>query len=142
MDKNTPVSAVMTANPICLDPNATMEQVEAVFEDQQINHLPICEKDQVVGMISRVDYLKLLHSFTAFDTAESREYNQAMLTRILVEEVMAKDVVSTHPGATVADVAAIFRENRFHALPVVGDQDGRIIGIVTVMDLLNFAFEQ
>jgi CBS domain-containing protein len=50
-------------------------------------------------------------------------------------ELMTDDVKSVHPVATVAECAALMRDHRVGALPVVDDQ-GHLMGIVTDRDLV------
>jgi len=53
-----------------------------------------------------------------------------------VEDAMSTDLVTIRPDATVAEAEAIFEEHDFNALPVV-DDDGRLVGILTKLDLLG-----
>lgn len=140
MDVSTTISAVMTTEVRTITPEATMAIVQELFRTHSIHHLPVVENDQVVGMVSKTDYLMLLHGFTLFNTKESRDFNQVVLTTLTVREVMSKKVATINPEDTLEMAAGIFRENRFHALPVVEKHSKKLVGIITVMDLLNFAF--
>lgn len=139
MDKSTAIGAVMTTDVIAIAPDETMDQVRDIFQSNHIHHLPVVEEGKVVGIISYSDYLKLLHGFTIFNTEKSEAYNAAILRSLLVSEVMTRQVATLHPEDSVMVAAGIFRENLFHALPVI-DQHGQLVGIVTTFDLLNFAF--
>lgn len=139
MDKSTAIGAVMTTDVIAIAPDETMDQVRDIFQSNHIHHLPVVEEGKVVGIISYSDYLKLLHGFTIFNTEKSEAYNAAILRSLLVSEVMTRQVATLHPEDSVMVAAGIFRENLFHALPVI-DQHSQLIGIVTTFDLLNFAF--
>ena len=44
-------------------------------------------------------------------------------------------------SATIKEVAEIFLDAEFHALPVV-DQNNKLMGIVTTTDLINYLLEQ
>lgn len=140
MDKNAPVSTIMSSPVVWIEPQKTMEEVRDFFVSNNINHLPVCENGRIAGMISRVDYSRLEHHFTVFNTAESREHNRAILQRLLASDVMSKDVETIGPDATLEDAARIFQENRFHALPVVNPDTREMVGIITAMDLLNYAY--
>jgi CBS domain-containing protein len=53
-------------------------------------------------------------------------------------EVMARKVVTAHPGMSIAQIADLLISNRISAVPVVtGDND--VIGIITESDLLHRA---
>ena len=141
MDKNTPVGLIMTTDLITVGPNDTMDKVQDIFRKHRINHLPVVEADKVVGILSQKDYLKLLHGFTLFKTHKSAEYNDAILRSLLVKEVMIKQVALLSPDDSVELAAGYFRENLFHAMPVV-DEDEKLVGIISTYDLLNFAFSE
>ena len=53
---------------------------------------------------------------------------------------MTQPVVAVYPEDTAEIAVGMFRENRFHAMPVVDKESRKLVGIITVMDLLNFAF--
>lgn len=139
VDKTTPVAEIMTERVIVVRPNETMDVVQDIFRKNNIHHIPVVDNGQVVGMISHADYLKLLHGFTLFKTKKSDEYNDAILRSLLVKEVMTKQVATLGPDDSLEVAAGFFRENLFHALPVV-DEDNLLVGIVTTYDLLNYAY--
>jgi len=139
MDKTTKVGAVMTTEVITVGPNDTMDKVQDIFRKHNIQHVPIVDQRKVVGMVSKADYLKLLHGFTLFRTNKSEEYNDAIMRSLLVKEVMTRQVATLRPEDSVELAAGFFRENYFHALPVI-DKEMNLVGIVTTYDLLNYAF--
>ncbi|MFD0899184.1 CBS domain-containing protein [Actinomadura sediminis] len=59
---------------------------------------------------------------------------------MLIREVMTTPVVTIAPRATVRQAIRVLHEHDVTAAPVVGD-DGRMVGIVSEMDLLRGAFE-
>ncbi len=139
VDKTTRVADIMTEKVIVVRPEETMDAVQDIFRKNNIHHIPVLDRGRVVGMISHSDYLKLLHGFTLFKTKKSDEYNDAILRSLLVREVMTRQVATLGPEDTVELAAGFFRENLFHALPVV-DEENMLVGIVTTYDLLNFAY--
>ena len=141
MDKSTTVGQIMTTKVICVRPDDTMDKVQDIFRKNNIHHIPVVDEGKVKGIISKGDYLKLLHGFTLFKTQKSEEYNNAILRSLLAREVMTRQVAVLNSDDTLELAAGYFRENLFHALPIV-DEDGSLIGIVTTYDLLNFAFSE
>ncbi len=139
IDKTTRIADIMTESVIVVRPTDTMETVQDIFRKHNIHHIPVVEEGRVVGILSHSDYLKLLHGFTLFKTRKSDEYNDAILRSLLVKEVMTKQVATIQPDDTVELAAGFFRENLFHALPVV-DEEGLLVGIVTTYDLLHHAY--
>ena len=53
-----------------------------------------------------------------------------------VKDVMSRDIVSLHAGATIHDALAMMTENRVSALPIVDRRD-HCVGIFTTTDLLD-----
>ncbi len=142
IDKTVTTATIMTTKVLFVRPDDTMDRVADIFEMNNIHHVPVIEENgKVVGIVSHADYHKLLHGFTLFKTEKSEEYNKAILRSMLVREVMTKQLATLRPEDTVETVAGFFRENLFHALPVV-DRQGKLVGIVTTYDLLNFAFNE
>ncbi|MGH1437266.1 MAG: CBS domain-containing protein [Lewinella sp.] len=141
MDTNRRLGDIMTTNVITVHLTTTMDVVSDIFEKKNIHHLPVVEKDgTVVGMISKSDYYQLQDSFTLFKRAAAERINQAVFRSLLASEVMSKQVAVLNPDDSVLMAAGYFRENLFHAIPIV-DEHHRILGIVTTYDLLNYAFQ-
>jgi CBS domain-containing protein len=52
---NTPVSEVMSPDPVCVSPSTTLEEARAMVTTKRIRHLPVVDNARVVGMISSGD---------------------------------------------------------------------------------------
>lgn len=59
---HAPVKAYMSTEVITSTPYATLEEVQNLIIDYNIGRLPIVEKDEIVGIISRTDLIKALHA--------------------------------------------------------------------------------
>jgi CBS domain-containing protein len=66
--------------------------------------------------------------------------HDAEVIGMLVREVMTTPVVTVPSGCTVRQAARLLYERNITAAPVL-DQQGRIVGIVSEMDLLRGVFE-
>lgn len=134
------VKDIMTTEVLFIDSKDTMDRVATVFETHPIHHLPVLEHGKVVGMISKMDYSKILHGLTLFKkNKKSEDLNKALLRSLLAREVMTKPAVTIGPDQTLRFAADIFKENLFHAIPVV-DDDGDLLGILSTFDLLVTAY--
>ena len=136
----TTVGQIMSTPVITIAPDDTMKKVQDIFRMNNIHHIPVTVNGKVVGIISKSDYLRLLHGFTLFKTEKSTEYNDAIMRSLLVDEVMTKQVATLEPEDTLEIAAGFFRENLFHALPVVSND--RLVGIITTFDLINYAYSE
>lgn len=56
-------------------------------------------------------------------------------------DVMQRSVVSLEPEVSLLDAHRLFVEEAIHGAPVV-DEEGRVIGVVTAMDLLRAVSEE
>ena len=125
-----PISAIMTRDIISLHPEDSLNIVERTFESKSFHHIPIVDtNNEICGMISKTDLLRL-----SAVRSEFSEYRQ-----IKVKDFMTPNVVVADPEITLVQVAAIFNENKFHAVPVVDGE--KVVGIVTTHDVLSAVFD-
>ena len=52
--------------------------------------------------------------------------------------IATKDVVSIPPTKSIKDTAKVMMEHQFRRLPITDPGSGKVLGIVTVMDILDF----
>ena len=57
---DTPLSAVMTGNPITVSPNDSLDSCMEIMTDKHIRHLPVLDDDQIIGMVSIGDVVKFI----------------------------------------------------------------------------------
>lgn len=60
---------------------------------------------------------------------------------VAIEDVMEQNVISVRPEADQEEVARMFQKYGFSALPVV-DEQGRMLGLVTVDDVIDVVIEE
>lgn len=53
----TPVEEIMTKNPVTAHPMEFVEEIAAIFHDQQIGCMPIVSNDKLVGFLTETDLL-------------------------------------------------------------------------------------
>lgn len=138
-DKRLKVAEIMTRNVICVSENTTMDEVAQLFKENDLHHIPVVKGSHVVGIISTTDLNKVMHHFTLFKVKNADAVNDSVLRSLLAKEVMSAPVATIHSDALLTTVASVFRENLFHALPVV-DGNGELAGMVTPYDLMNYAY--
>ena len=56
--KDTPISELMTKNPITVTPDNTIEECMNIMSGKRIRHLPVVEDNHLTGMISIGDVVK------------------------------------------------------------------------------------
>ena len=58
--RDTPISELMTKNPITVTPDNTIEECMNIMSGKRIRHLPVVEDNHLVGMISIGDAVKYI----------------------------------------------------------------------------------
>ncbi|SDH02751.1 CBS domain-containing protein [Winogradskyella thalassocola] len=133
-----PVSTIMSTNIITLNRADELETAELLFKRHKIRHIPVVKEKVIIGMLSYTDLLRI--SFAdAVDESET-EIETLVYNMFTIDQVMAKNVVTVNSDATIKEVAVILAQKEFHALPVV--DKGRLVGIVTTTDLINYLLKQ
>ena len=61
--KEVAVSTIMTSNPLTVMPPNSLEECMAIMVHKHIRHLPVLEKNKVVGVISIGDLVKSIIEF-------------------------------------------------------------------------------
>ena len=107
-----------------LAPTATIYDALTMMAEKGVGALPIVEEGRLLGILSERDYARkvLLQGRSSRDTA--------------VTEIMSSPVVSVSPSQTVEECMHIVTDKRIRHLPVV--ENGRIVGIVSIGDLVNW----
>lgn len=57
------VREVMTPDPITIDENTSLEQIVRLMEARNVKRFPVMRGDEIVGMVTRADFLTAIASF-------------------------------------------------------------------------------
>jgi predicted transcriptional regulator len=136
MKKREPVSKIMTSDVITLNHTDNLATAEQLFKENNIRHIPVVSGTSIIGILSLTDLLRI--SFA--DAASEGAVDTTVYNLFTLEQVMAKNIVSISPEATIKEAAEILSKKEFHALPVVND--GELAGIVTTTDMINYLLDQ
>ena len=117
----------MTKNLVTLSPKDNLSQVSEVFKTHSIHHIPVTEYTKIVGMVSKSDYLQYCKGWDARET----HYRMA---EAKVEDIMVKGLAKMEATDKINVALEIFKENLFHAIPIVEDE--KLVGIVTTYDII------
>ncbi len=118
----TQVSDIMTADPLVIQPSATVREAWAMMKEHGIRHVPVVDGAALVGIISITDIGRI----------------GATLPVILdrtVADSMTSNPLTIGPEEPIESAAAQMGLRKVYSLPVVAD--GRLVGIVTTYDLLD-----
>lgn len=126
------VADVMTPDPTCVHPDDLLLEAAAQMGQLRVRHLPVIDGDgHVIGMLSDRDVRSTIGEIRVID-AELPDWVQSLR----VADVMSQPVITTTRDQSCADAAAAFVRLCASAVPVV-DDDNRVVGIVSYIDLLR-----
>jgi len=138
MKRRELVSKIMSTNLITVNHTNNLVEAEKLFNENSIRHIPVVSGDDIIGILSLTDLLRV--SFVDAYGSDESDVDTSVYKMLSIEQVMVKKLISVSSTQTIKEVAEILAKNEFHALPVV--DDGKLIGIVTTTDLLNYLLEQ
>ena len=129
-------SDIMQVEVVTITPEASLKEVMLKLEDWDVRHLPVVEDGRLVGIISDRDMREFL--FPIVGPVENREIEEHGLERS-VAEVMAQEVVSVGPEEDLRTAIEVLLHYGIGAVPVVDDEDDRLLGIISYVDILKVA---
>ena len=134
MKKSVPVSEIMTKKVVTLNSQDSLVTAEELFKKYHIRHIPVVKGKKVLGMLSYTDLLRI--SFADAVDEDGETVDSVIYDMFNISQIMANDVVSVSSHTTIREVAEFLSKKEFHALPVA--DDGKLVGIVTTTDLINY----
>jgi acetoin utilization protein AcuB len=127
------IRELMTGGLITVHPGTSVQDARDLMVRKRIRHLPVTGPGGVlVGILTDRDIRLALPSRAT--SLSVREINH-LLTRLTVEEVMTRSVITIGPDRAARDGAQLMLEHRIGALPVL--DDGHLIGIITETDIVR-----
>ena len=110
----------MITDPITTNPDATVEEVDALCAKYRISGLPVVDGEgRLVGIITNRD-MRFVSGFERQTT--------------FVKDVMTSENLVTAPvGVAAGEVIALFAKHRVEKLPLI-DADGKLAGLITIKD--------
>ena len=104
---------------ITITPEESIREAQGIMDEEEISGLPVVMDGVVIGIISRRDIKPILNS----DSQKK------------VRDIMTEEVVTIEESTTPEEALDVAYENKVERLPVV--QNGKIVGIVTMRDILE-----
>ena len=134
MIRKTLVSTIMSKDVITLQCTDDLEAAEHLFKMNKIRHIPVVCDDEIKGMVSYTDLLRI--SFADAIGDDEMSIDSVVYNMFTIEQVMVKNLVSMPSTSTIKEVAELLSKKEFHAIPVV--DNNKLVGIVTTTDLIKF----
>jgi CBS domain-containing protein len=107
-----------------ISPNVTVYEALEKLAEKDIGALVVMDGTTLVGILSERDYVRKVY-------IKGRSSKETM-----VHEIMSTSCTSVSPTTTVDECMRCMTDQRCRHLPVV--EDGRVIGVVSIGDLVNW----
>ena len=106
-------------------PNASVYDALRMMSDKDVGALIVMENDKMVGILSERDYARkvVLLGKTSRET--------------LVSEIMSTRIVTIHPDQTVEEAMEVMNSKGIRHLPVVEDNSGELLGMISLRDVVR-----
>jgi acetoin utilization protein AcuB len=135
MEKST-VADWMTRTPITIDADASIMEALHVMKERDVRRLPVMHEGRLAGIVT--DRMLKDYSPGKASTLDTWEAHY-LLSKTLVKEAMNPQPHTVRPDAQLTDAAEIIRDHKLYGLCVV-DENGDLVGILTIKDLIEALF--
>jgi len=125
------VADYMTPDVRAATRSMSLADLEQSFERDDFNTYPVVEGGDVVGVVSKFDFLKCF-AFTTFSLVP--HYDDLM--KQTVGEVMTSEFVYVGPVTKLTRVLQLMVEHRLRSMPVI-DGEGRLVGMISREDVMR-----
>jgi CBS domain-containing protein len=145
------VRDIMDSNPATVSPDTAVEELVVVLREHGIPGVPVVDSaGHCVGMVTEADlvlpddqgdlhlphYINLFGGTVFLESLGRYEQRLRKAFASTAEDMMTREPDTVAPDATVKEAARLIHESGHNRLPVV-DEDGRLVGVVTRLDVLG-----
>jgi len=117
------VKDIMAKNVISIEHNKTVLDACKKYKEHKLGSLVVVNAGVIVGIITERDII------------ERVVINQKNPSKIKVEEIMSKNIITIHASAKIEQAAELMKKHNIKKLPVILNNE--FVGIITVTDLAN-----
>jgi CBS domain-containing protein len=125
------VGQYMTRQVRTVTRQTTLRELEALFEKFDFNAFPVVEGHEMVGLVTKFDFLKAF----AFTTGQLLPHYDELMNRP-VGEVMTEAVVHVEPAAPLTRALQLMVTLRARSFPVLAP-DKRLVGVIAREDIMR-----
>ena len=144
------VRDIMETTPVTVSPDTPVEEVVRTLREHELPGVPVVDGDgQCVGIVTEADlvlpdeqgdlhlphYISLFGGTVFLEPLGRFEHRLRKAFASTAADMMTSDPDAVGPETTVQEAAGLVHRSGHNRLPVV--DDGRLVGIVTRLDLLG-----
>lgn len=133
------VKEIMSREPVVISYDATLSEASELMQKHGIRRLPVVDREKMVAIITKSDLLRATPPPEQLKPYASVE---SYFARTKVRDILPAypRLITINQEAFVEQAAKIIRENKISGLPVV-DEEGRLVGVLSVNDILDAFLE-
>lgn len=127
------VRDVMSSPVVTVPPDMPFQDALRLMQERKFRRLPVVDaRGRVVGIVAERD---LLYASPSPATSLSVWEMNYMLSKIKIERLMTREVISTTPDTVLEAAAHLMVVHRLGGLPVM--EGGQVVGIITETDIFR-----
>ncbi len=127
----------MTRRPITVGRDVPVNEALKLMHDEKVRRLPVVDKHgKMIGIVSEKD---LLYASPSPATSLSIYELHYLLSKVKVQDVMTKKVITVNDDVPLEEVARIMADNKIGCVPVM--HEGELAGIITETDVFKILLE-
>jgi acetoin utilization protein AcuB len=124
------ISDVMKTNVISIPSSTSLAEARKIMEAHRIRRLPVIDRMHLEGIVTQKDLDKMGPSqLTTFNVHELA----FLVNRIMVKDVMRRDVITVPPDMTIEEAVSLAQSKRIGCLII--EDKCHVIGIATTNDI-------
>lgn len=121
----------MTPNVKTVSRSLTLRELEDLFERDDFNAYPVEEDSQIIGLVSKFDFLT---SFVFTTARMTPRYDELM--KRTVADIMTPDFIYVRGETRLTRVLQLMVDHRIRSMPVIeGDQ--QLVGMISREDVMR-----
>lgn len=128
----------MQKNLITIRQNDMLKTAISLMREKSIRHLPVVDNGKLIGIITAGDLHRVILKSEKLSTASKSGKKHPALS-LKCKEVMIEDPIVISPDTDLEQAARLIHYHKIDGLPVV--EDGRLVGIITMTDILEVFIE-
>ena len=117
--------ASIIKQPITIPPNASILDARDILIRHRIGRLVVEFDKKPVGIVTEKDVSRSISIFSGKPIA-----------KILIRDIMSKDIVSLQPEASIYDCAKLMQKHGISSI-IIKNSKGKLVGVVTKTDLVS-----
>jgi len=108
-----------------ITPDTLVYRALQLLDEKRIGALPVVEKGELVGIVSERDYARKV----ILEGKSSKETH--------TKEIMSTKIYVVTPDSTMEECMALMNEQRIRHLPVIEKGTNRLLGVISIGDVLK-----